>query len=424
MTQTDSESAQTLASRQRAEILLRNGRVDEVSDRVNLAIGFHLGSVIQVKTPEGAVVIDSTGGTANAAAARDALRQRSDQETRYLVYTHCHPDHCGGGEELTSERTEAVVAQSLLPQLWDRDMNCLWPWHRRVRSWQVGFPEEAGGGFPPAGKFLAPTVTFDETMELVVGDLTVQLEHTQGETRDHLMVWIPELKVLCPGDLWYRAFPNLSTPAIGPRPIQGWIRSLERFIELEPEYLVPSHTPAVVGREEVRKVLTDYRDAIAHVWDASTQAMNDGLSVHQAARAIRLPDRLASLPYLAEAYGTVAWGVRAVYDQLTGWYDGDPANLDPLPRNERDAELVGLAGVDAIVARAVQLNNDGEHQLALELLSVVLSAHPLDEAANRAQIDACRALVAASPSVNQRGFYTSGVRAAEARLQKAADQQA
>lgn len=404
------------------------GRVIEVTEGVSLAIGYHLGSVIQVVTPEGAVVIDSTGGTPNAIAARDGLRRHDGAETRFLIYTHCHPDHCGGAEPLTSDRTEAVIAQALLPELWHRDTECLGPWHRRIRSWQRGSPLEAGAANGDAGRdddrdpertehsYIEPTVTFDDAVDIEVGGLTFHLEHTEGETRDHLLVWIPQLKVLCPGDLYYSAFPNLSTPAIGPRPVQGWIRSLERFLQLGAEHLVPSHTLPVSGPEQVTEVLTNYRDAISFVWDESTRAMNEGLSVHEAARRTRLPAHLAELPYLAERYGTVSWGVRAVYDQLTGWYDGDPAHLDPLPRAHIDTELAALAGVDAIVARAEQLHRNGDHQLALELVSVAIGAEPRHEAANRLQVAICRALAAGSTSFNQLGFYTSAVRVAESRL--------
>lgn len=400
------------------------GRVLEVTDGVQLAIGYHLGSVIRVTTSEGAVIIDSTGGTTNAVAARDELQRHSQAEPRYLIYTHCHRDHCGGAEPFTSGRTEAVVAQALLPELWERDTECLGPWHRRIRAWQRGLPdpprtEPAAGDDVSDQSYVTPSITFDEELDLDVGGLTFHLEHTQGETRDHLLVWIPELKALCPGDLFYAAFPNLSTPAIGPRPVQAWIRSLNRFLELGAEHLVPSHTLPVSGRENVRTVLTNYRDAISFVWDESMRAMNDGLSVHEAARSIKLPEHLGGLPYLAERYGTVAWGVRAVYDQLSGWYDGDPAHLDPLPRMYLDRELVNLAGAEAMVARADQLHEQGEDQLALEVLSVVIDVDPRHERANRLQITLCQSLAAAATSINQVGFYSSGVRSAQARLSSA-----
>ena len=388
-----------------------------------VARDFHLGSVIHIATAAGPVVVDTTGGLAAAASARDALAARSPGRARWVVYTHCHPDHCGGADAFESDGLEGVLAQDQLPGLWERDMDCLWPWHERVRAWQRGRPVEAGLGYEEAGGrgFLDPTLTFGDHLELEVGGTRLHLEHTEGETRDHLLVWLPDRKVLCPGDLYYAAFPNLSTPAIGPRPIEGWIRSLDRMLELDAHHLVPSHTRPINGRDNVRTVLTGYRDAIAHVWTATQQALNTGLDVDTAAATIRLPDHLAAQPFLRELYGTVAWGVRAAYDRLTGWFDGSPATLDPLPRAERHRDVVELAGADVLVARARARHDEGRHQLALELASIVLDADPHDEAANQVTIDACRGLRAAATSINAKGFYTAGIRLAEQRLATAGD---
>jgi len=394
------------------------GRVDAAGPGVLVARNFHLGSVIHIATDDGPIVVDTTGGAGNAAAARDALAQRQPGETRWLVYTHCHPDHCGGAGAFESDRLEGIVAQDQLPGLWERDMECLWPWHERVRAWQRGRPKETGLGYDELGgrQFLPPTLTFRDSLDLDVGGTRVRLEHTEGETRDHLLVWLPDRKVLCPGDLYYAAFPNLSTPAIGPRPIEGWIRSLDRMLELDAEHLVPSHTRPISGREAVRSVLQDYRDAIDHVWTATQHALNDGLDVDTAAASVRLPERLASRPFLQERYGTVAWGVRAAYDRLTGWFDGTPATLNPLPRSHRHRDVVDLAGSDALAARAGARHEEGRHQLALELASIVLDVDPEHEAANRVAIAACEALRAQATSINEMGFYTSGIRLAQHRL--------
>lgn len=64
-----------------------------------------------------------------------------------------------------------------------------------------------------------------------------------------------------------RAFPNLYTiRGTTPRPIRSWIQSLDEMRKLEPEYLVPSHTEPVIGKEDVAKQLTDYRDGITWVY--------------------------------------------------------------------------------------------------------------------------------------------------------------
>jgi alkyl sulfatase BDS1-like metallo-beta-lactamase superfamily hydrolase len=193
------------------------------------------------------------------------------------------------------------------------------------------------------------------------------------------------------------------------------------MLELDAHHLVPSHTRPIHGRDDVRAVLTDYRDAIAHVWTATEQALNDGLDVDTAAATIRLPDQLAARPFLQELYGTVAWGVRAAYDRLTGWYDGSPATLDPRPRAERHRDVVELAGAAALVARARARHDEGRHQLALELASIVLDAAPRDREANQVTIDACRALRADATSINAKGFYTTGIRLAQHRLADGAD---
>ena len=380
---------------------------------VHVARGFHLGNVIKVTTPEGAVVIDTTGGVSNAARARDALEEVAPGEARYLVYTHCHNDHTSGGESFTTDATREIIAQDQLTELTERDMECLGHWTKRHRSYQAGRPIDAAdanlAGTPFVDRrFLPPTLTFDRELDVEVGGLTVHLEHTEGETRDHLMVWIPELKVLCPGDLVYASFPNLSTPAIGPRPIQGWMRSLDRFLELEPEHLVGSHSVAVSGRDNVRGVLTAYRDAVRHVWDESLKAINDGVPVARAAREITLPPHLAGHPFLGEVYGTVNWGVRAVYDLLTGWFDLRPATLNPHPAEVRDTALVDVIGADAIVRRAEEALAADDFQLVLELTDVVLNADPLHVRANEVQAEACLWLRRTSTSINEKGFYRSG----------------
>lgn len=395
-------------------------QVNEVVGGVHVARGFHLGNVIKVATGEGPVVIDTTGGMQNAARARDALHDANPGEARYLLYTHCHNDHTSGGEAFTTDRTVDVVAQDQLHGLIERDHGCLGTWTRHHRSHQVGRPVEAArpgqADMFDDRRYVPPTLTFDGELDLELGGLTFHLEHTEGETRDHLLVWIPELKLLCPGDLVYASFPNLSTPAIGPRPVLGWIRSIERFLELEPEHLVGSHSAPVSGRDEVRALLTAYRDALQYVWDESVRAIDSSVPVHEAARSIQLPQHLAAHPWLQEHYGTVNWGVRAVYDVLTGWYDFTPASLNPLPRRHRDGALVEVAGAEAIALRAAEALAAGDFQLALELTDVVTSAEPGHVLANQVAAEACKGLRLTSASANEKGFYRSGEVLARQRL--------
>ncbi len=52
-------------------------------------------------------------------------------------------------------------------------------------------------------------------------------------------------------------------------------------------------------------------------------------------------------------YGTRSHNSKAVYQKYLGWYDANPANLNPLPPAEsaqRDVEYMG--GANAVIERA------------------------------------------------------------------------
>jgi alkyl sulfatase BDS1-like metallo-beta-lactamase superfamily hydrolase len=64
------------------------------------------------------------------------------------------------------------------------------------------------------------------------------------------------------------------------------------------------------------------------------------------------------------------------------WYTGNGSNLNPLPDRFQAREIVKLVGgANTILARAVELQEAGEHQLVCELTDVVISANPEDRLA-------------------------------------------
>ena len=89
------------------------------------------------------------------------------------------------------------------------------------------------------GRVTPPTRTFSgDQLLLTLAGVRLQLLYTPGETMDAISVWLPDKRVLTPGDDFLRAFPNIS-PIRGARlriP-ENWIASLEKMIELGPEYV-------------------------------------------------------------------------------------------------------------------------------------------------------------------------------------------
>jgi alkyl sulfatase BDS1-like metallo-beta-lactamase superfamily hydrolase len=259
-----------------------------------------------------------------------------------------------------------------------------------------------------------PTVTFDDRHSLRVGDLEFVMLHTPGETPDAATVWVPQLRAAFVGDLVFGSFPTLYTlRGTRPRWALEWARSLDRVLALEPEALLPGHEEPTLGRDEVRQRLTQYRNAILAVHDATVKGMNEGKEVHALLREIAMPAELQ----LPEYYGRLSWAVRAIYEGYAGWFDGDPASMYAEPAAVAYPDLVALAGGAAsIVARAQVLLEAGEVVRALHLADIALAGEPGHRGALEARLAALQRLAASSRNYMERGWLRHAVGATEARL--------
>jgi len=395
-------------------------RIEKVTDFVYSAQGYALGNIIMIVTDDGLVIIDTSDNEEVSARIMKEFRKITAKPLRYLIYTHHHIDHIGGTHSVYEEGAE-IIATEEFPYWLDYQGNFLGEHQTRARNNQGGnAAPEFGFSFPLGLKSPAkvsnttdvdvvmPTITFKEKYEFSLGGRRFELYHTPGESEDMLSVWMPDEKILFCGDIYYKSFPNLSTPMLESRPVRGWIKSLELYLELEPEIMVPQHWESIIGKDLVREHLTNYRDAVKHVHHEAVRCINEGKPVHEAVAEIKLPPRLAELPYLRERYGKVEWSVRGIYHGYKGWYNGYGTGLYPLPPSHLARELVEMAGgPNTILVRAIDLQKNGEYQLAMEMCDVVLNANPHDSLAHRIKADCAHQLAYSRTNLNTTGFMRS-----------------
>jgi alkyl sulfatase BDS1-like metallo-beta-lactamase superfamily hydrolase len=192
-----------------------------------------------------------------------------------------------------------------------------------------------------------------------------------------------------------------------------YVDSLNRVLALEPEPVLPSHGPAIRGRDEVRRQLTRYRDAMLYVHDATVKGMNEGKSVLTLMQEITLPLALD----VGESYGKLTWSVHGIYEGDVGWYDGNVSTMFG-PSSQAYEEVVKLAGgPDAVAARARHLL-ESDAVRALYLADLALAVDGRHRAALEARLAALRWLDAHSGNSNERGWLAAGIRDAEARLKQ------
>jgi alkyl sulfatase BDS1-like metallo-beta-lactamase superfamily hydrolase len=101
--------------------------------------------------------------------------------------------------------------------------------------------------------------------------------------------------------------------------------------------------------------------------------MNAGKDVATLQQEIELPPDCE----VGEGYGMVSWSVRAIWENYAGWFKHESTTeLYSVPQSAVHADLLELAGADALVERASKKAAAGRREEALHLLDIVLSADP------------------------------------------------
>lgn len=393
----------------------------KITDRVYCATGFALANVIYIRTDKSVVVVDTTESPLAARQTLDAFRSVSPLPISTIIYTHHHGDHVNGAKAFKGETTRIIAQKNFMQEM--AKYKLLTEHNRRVNAAQFGAtvpsaeralslaPDRYIPG-PPIIGYIVPDILFEEKYEFEEGGVRFELYHTQGETIDHLMVWLPQERVLLPGDLFYPSFPMLSSPMKPVRPVTEWAESLERMRTLKPTHLVGSHGRPVSGSQEIDTTLANYAKAIRYVHDETVRRMNRGLSLDEIRKEVRLPEELAKLPYLAPSYGRPEWAVNGIYRQYAGWYDFEPARLNPGRGVAFARALLEAAGGPApVVKRADAAMGHGQPQLALELARVVLDVEPSHKMAHAVTAQALQRLADVSVNAIEQNIYRAAAMA-------------
>ena len=396
--------------------------VYEVTDGVYQAVGFGIANSIMIEGDHCVFIVDVMGAMQTAAEVKAAFDEITDKPIGALIYTHNHADHVMGGLAFVPDGKVDVYAHETTNDYISRVANVLRPILRTRSSRMFGShlrdrdPNDMQNvGVGPFVETLDPDMvlglirpnkTFSEELRTEICGVKVELVHAPGETNDQLFVWLPERGVLLPGDNIYKAFPNLySIRGTLYRDVREWVKSLDKMRELRPWHLVPSHTRAISGQDEIYETLTAYRDAIQFVHDQTIQGINRGLTPDELVEAVRLPPHLAEHPFLQEYYGKVEWSVRGIFDGYLGWFDGDAATLQPPSPLERARHVASLAGgVEGLERAARKALDDEQYAWAAELATYWTR---IDASADAKQVKAhaLRALGQRELNPNARNYY-------------------
>jgi len=394
--------------------------VIKVTDGVYVAVGFGLANSILLEGEDGTVVVDTMESNETAQAVKAEFEKITKKPIKALVYTHNHADHIFGSGVFAKGGNPKVFAHETTDYYIDRVVNVIRPaiYTRAMRQFGTYLPP--GGRINSGiGPFLAkvdsedavslvrPTDVFDKELKTEIAGIKIEMFHAPGETADQMFVWLPDKKVLLPGDNFYKAFPNLYAIRGTPyRDVLQWAKSIDMMRELEPEYFVPSHSRPLEGEEKILGILTNYRDAIQFVHDQTVRGINMDLEPDEIVQRVKLPEHLAQSPYLKEFYGMVDWSVRSVFTGYLGWFSGNAVALHPLNKRERARRLADLAAKGTPLLKATKRAlAEKDYQWAAELAdNLVLVAKDYEEA-KKLKAEALIGLAQTQVSANGRNYY-------------------
>lgn len=392
------------------------------------------GNVIMIEGDDGLIIIDTTTANEHAAVAESAFRKISDKPVKAVIYTHHHADHINGAgafidrADAASGQVKVIAAENFLRELQDENqvtapimgIRALYMYGQLLdpvtdgRDYHVSCCGYTLGS--KLGTYIPPNHFIDEREELTIAGIRMELFQTGGESASHLAIWLPDYQVMLTGDeVQGPNYPNLhSLRGTKPRDAIKWVTAIDRMRAYDARHLVPSHGQPLSGREEIQDMLTVYRDAIQYTHDQSLRLINKGYTPDDLANAISLPDFMDRDPWTREMYGTVKHNVREFYVSYISWWNGDPAELDPLPRLEKAQRLVELmGGRDRVFAEAEKAFAAEDDQWAAELTAYLVRIDREDMSARYLKAAALRRIGYATANTNWRGFYLTSARELE-----------
>lgn len=369
----------------------------EVAPGIYQLRGFDLSNMTLIEGDTGWIVVDPLTAKETAAYALAFARQHlGDKPVKAILFTHSHIDHFGGALGIASAAEvvnkqipviapvgfmEAATRENIIAGIaMGRRSGYMYGSYlpRHVRG-RVG----SGLGSDPAmgsHGILQPTDIIDTTGETrVIDGVELVFQSVPGsEAPAEYTFYLPAQRAFMGAELVSRNMHNLYTlRGAHVRDGLSWSKYIDEAIDLFGDaeiYLASHHWPAW-GNETVIAFLEKQRDTYKFLHDQSVRLLNLGYTSQEIAEQLEMPAALAENFATRGYYGTVRHNAKAVYQMYMGWYDGNPAKLDPLPDEESSVRYVrAMGGEEPVLRLAREAYGDGDYRWAAELLNRLVFA--------------------------------------------------
>lgn len=406
----------------------------QVAEGLYQVRGLDLANMTIIEGKDGLVIIDPLFATETAKAALTLYYQhRPRKPVVAVIYSHSHLDHFGGVRGVVDEADvkagkvriyapdgfmEHAISENVLAGTAMLRRGTYQGGSTLPRGERGQLDAGLGKGVPVGGtiSLIAPTDLITKPLETHdIAGVQVEFQLTPGtEAPSEMNLYLPQFKALGMAENAVMMMHNILTPrGAEVRDAKAWSRflddSLVRYGD-KSEVMFVQHSWPTWGASAISTLLADQRDMYAFINDRTLHLLNQGLTPAEIADAVkRLPGDLDQKWYTRGYYGTLSFNTRAVYQRYLGFYDGNPANLDPLTPEQAGKQYVqALGGADKVLQLMQGAMQQGNYRWAVQLGNHLVFAEPDNQAARHAQADALEQLGYRSESATWRNMYLVG----------------
>jgi len=172
------------------------------------------------------------------------------------------------------------------------------------------------------------------------------------------------------------------------------------------DVMIAQHHWPKWGQANINDMLAKHRDLYKYIHDQSVRLLNQGYTPREIAEQLRLPASLENEWSTRGYYGTLSHNSKAVYQKYLGWYDANPATLNPLPPAESAKRYVEyMGGASTVMDRARTDFRNGNYRWVAEVMNQVVFADPQNMEARALAADALEQLGYQSEAGTWRNAY-------------------
>ena len=405
----------------------------KVTEGIYQLRGFDLANTTLIRSDKGWIIVDPLTTLETTEAAIDfAAEHLGEINVTGVIYTHSHADHFGGAlaiinsQVAESEGIPIVAPEGFIEEATSENI-IAGPAMTRRGSYMFGSGlDDSVTGHVDAGlgkrvvfgslSVVPPTVIIDRPeMDISIDGVAFTFYNMpNSEAPAELTFYLPELKAFCGAEILSHVMHNILTlRGAKVRDALLWSdyigQSIDRLEDVE--IFFNSHHWPTWGHHRIITQMQQQQDLYKFIHDQTLRLANLGYTPREIAEQLELPDSLANEFHVRGYYGTLNHNSKAVYQHYFGWYDGNPANLNPLPPEQSARRYVeAMGGADAMLTAAAKYLAEGEYRWVGEMLNHLVFAQPNNAVAREMLAQAYQQMAYKAESGPWRDIYLSGAR--------------